>query len=85
MRICGWLVDYQEATTITLVRTNKACPSCTCPEKDFDKITSSWPTRTTADMKKIWLECEDMKQRGQRMNAAKLAQKYGISELEVSP
>jgi hypothetical protein len=58
--VANFQVDYMEACTLALVRTNHACPTCVATKTDFHSIRKQHPARTVDSMRALYNEANEM-------------------------
>ena len=58
--VANFQVDYMEACTLALVRTNHACPTCEATKTDFHSIGKQHQARTVESMKALFEEANQI-------------------------
>ncbi len=64
--VANFQVDYMEACTLALVRTNYACPTCVAIKTDFPSISKKHPAQTVESMRAIYEEANALRQHDEK-------------------
>ena len=81
--VMSFMVDYPEACTLCLVRTNHACPVCMVPSQQFSNLGKKYSSRTVPEMKKAVASALIRCSKGDKQKAEKGLKKRGLRGLTV--